>query len=205
MFVIGFELIRKGKAGDIAQLLEHSAQHTLGQSIASVSNSVCSDAVAMAVGNDDEVFPGGVTSELCLMHQAMKMGQTGVGQLERTKMKVIQNEFVEGKKLYNMVHRLASFFSYSDSLRELHVHCGTTKCVKIRLKLDVNTTRVTVIWALLMSVLRMKSVCYLHRFPDNYSERARLGPPGLHRHVYLRSCFEHHSCHHYFGTVRATL
>jgi hypothetical protein len=56
-----------------------------------------------------------------------------------------------------MVHRLAAFFSYSDSLRELHVHCGTTKCVKIRLKLDLNTTRVTAIWALLMSVLRMKS------------------------------------------------
>jgi len=155
--VIGFELIRKGKAGDIAQLIEHCAQHTLGKSIASVSNSVCSDAAAMAVANDDEVFPGGVTSELCLMHQTMKMGQTGVGQLERTKMKVIQNEFVEGKKLYNMVHRLASFFSYSDRLRELHVHCITTKCVKIRLKLDVNTTRVTAIWALFMSVLRMKS------------------------------------------------
>ena len=72
-------------------------------------------------------------------------------------MKVIQNEFVEGKKLYNMVHRLAAFFSYSDRLRELHVHCVTTKCATIRLKLDVNTTRVTAIWALFMSVLRMKS------------------------------------------------
>jgi len=62
--VIGFELIRKGKAGDIAKLIEDCAQHTLGKSIASVSNSVCSDAAAMAVANDDEVFPGGVTSEL---------------------------------------------------------------------------------------------------------------------------------------------
>ena len=65
----------------------------------------------MAVANDDKVFPGGVTSELCLMHQTIKMGQTGVGQLGRTKMKVIQNEFPDGKHLYNVVHRLAVFFS----------------------------------------------------------------------------------------------
>ena len=134
--------------------IEHS-KHLVSPS--SVSNSVCSDAVAMDVTNDDEVFPGGVTSDLCLMHQTMKIGQTGVGQLERTKMKVIQNEFVEDKKIYNMVHRLDVFFSYSDRFRELYAHCVTTKCVKIRLKLDLNTTRVTVIWALLMSVLRMKS------------------------------------------------
>ena len=94
----------------------------------------------MAVANDDEVFPGGVTSELCLMHQAMKMGQTGVGQLERTKMKVIQNEFVEGKKLYTMVHRLAAFFSYLDRLRELHVHCGTT-CPHIESTYDIPRLR----------------------------------------------------------------
>jgi hypothetical protein len=77
-------------------------------------------------------------------------------------MKVIQNEFVEGKKLYNMVYRLTTLFNCSDSRRELHVHWITTKCLRIRLKLDVNTTRVTSIWALFMSVFRMKSVIVAH-------------------------------------------
>jgi hypothetical protein len=125
--VIGFELIRKGKGGDITQLIQHCSQHTLGKSIVSVSNSVYSDVEIMDVANDDEVFPGGVTRELYLMHQTMKMGQTGVGKLEHTKMKVIQNEFVQGKKLYNIVHRLVVFFRYSDRLREMYVHCVTTK------------------------------------------------------------------------------
>ena len=98
-----------------------------GKSIVSVSNSVYSDVETMDVANDDEVFPGGVTRELCLMHQTMKMGQTGVGKLEHTKMKVIQNEFVQGKKLYNIVHRLVAFFRYSHRLREMYVHCVTTK------------------------------------------------------------------------------
>ena len=62
--VIGFEVLESGKACDVADLIEAAAQFTLGRSIDSVTNVVTSDGAALAVAEQDEIFPGGPTSEL---------------------------------------------------------------------------------------------------------------------------------------------
>jgi hypothetical protein len=154
--VIGFEVLQSGKAENVAAVIERAAQHTLGKSVKEVINSTFSDGAALQVAQCKEVFPGAVNSDLCLNDESMKMGQSSVGELERTTMKVIQNEFVGGKMLYNMVHKLVAYFSYSDRLDSLWTYCDSSKCVKIRLKLDLNKTRVTAMHNLLLSVIRMK-------------------------------------------------
>ena len=81
-------------------------------------------------------------SDLCLMHSAMKPGQAAVGELVRSRNKVIQNEFPDDKHLYNVVHKLVAYFIYSDRLDKLHTYCDKTGCVKTKLQLDINKTRV---------------------------------------------------------------
>jgi hypothetical protein len=145
------------KVSDIAHVIEAAAQCTFGRSIHSVTNLVTSDGAALAVAEQEEVFPGGVDSDLCLMHSAMKPGQAAEGELVRSRNKVIQNEFPDGKHLYNVVHKLAAYFSYSDRLDKLHTYCDKTGCVKINLQLDINKTRVATIHGLFLSVILMKS------------------------------------------------
>ncbi len=89
--VIGFEVLKSGKAENVAAVIERAAQHTLGKSVKEVINSACSDGAALKVAQCEEVFPGAVNSDLCLMHEGMKMGQSAVGELERTAMKVIHS------------------------------------------------------------------------------------------------------------------
>ena len=174
MLAIGFEVLESGKACDVAKLIETAAQFTLGRSIDSVTNLVTCDGAAMSVAEQDEIFPGGPTSELCLMHSAMKMGQAAVGELLRSRNKVVQNEFREGKLLYDLVHKMAAWFSYSDRLDKLHVYCDTTGCVKIKLQLDINKTRVSAIHNLFLSVIRMKPAiqAYTSEFTKRPAELA---------------------------------
>ena len=47
--VIGFEVLKSGKAENVAAVIERAAQHTLGKSVKEVINSACSDGAALKV------------------------------------------------------------------------------------------------------------------------------------------------------------
>lgn len=76
----------------------------------------------------------------CLMHNEMKVSLSLLGKLVRTRNKVVVNPFPEGMQIVQVVKALIKKFHHGH-IQELWDHC--TDCVKLRLNLSENATRVT--------------------------------------------------------------
>ena len=102
------------------------------------------------------------------------MSASGIGDLTRTKKKCPTNPFPEGQKLINKVHKLAAYFSYGDRWDKL-VERGKKELPHdiptARLRLDLNTTRVSARWNLLYSCIRQHKLLRLHEATKNPAEK----------------------------------
>jgi hypothetical protein len=105
----------------------------------------------------------GLDEEVCGMHDGDKIGQSAVGGLVRTKNKTPINPFPEGQALIKKAHALGTHFSYSNRHNTLmSFRLQVKDQPEIRIKVDLNTTRVAAQHNLLHSELQLNRLLRLY-------------------------------------------
>ena len=89
------------------------------------------------------------------MHDNDKVGSSAVGNLTRSRNKVVQNPFPLGQALLKKARKLAVHFSYAQRINRLFEFCKTYGCKKITPKIDNNGTRIMAVWRLIHSMLTL--------------------------------------------------
>ena len=168
---IGFTRCSSTKAQSIADLIEVLFKDKLNRRLASVANLMVSDGGAKKVSklcNIDE-------SETCDMHDADKIGQSATGKLVRSHNHIPVNPFEGGLDVIKKAHAIALWFNVgerTDLLFKARDLLGGKDIPRVRLQLDLNSTRIAAQHRLLFSILRMnKSIKYfeLQCIPDDES------------------------------------
>jgi hypothetical protein len=95
--------------------------------------------------------------ESCDMHQGDKIGRSAIGDLVRSKNKVPVNPFPAGQILMKKCHSMAVYFSYGKRHKELLKFRSNVPggLAQIKLKVDLNDTRVSARHGLLYSEIRL--------------------------------------------------
>ena len=95
--------------------------------------------------------------EWCDMHQGDKIGRSAVGDLVRSKNRVPVNPFPACQTLMKKCHSMAVHFSYGTRQQDLMKFAENVPggLAKIKLKLDLNDTRVSARHSLLYSEIRL--------------------------------------------------
>jgi hypothetical protein len=102
------------------------------------------------------------------MHDGDKIGQSAVGGLIRSKNKVQINPFPEGQELMKKAHRLGTYFSYSTRHAELMSFRQQIKDQpELKIKVDLNTTRIAAQQGLLNSELKLNRLLRLYMTVHN--------------------------------------
>jgi hypothetical protein len=89
------------------------------------------------------------------MHDMDKPQASAIGKLVRSSKRKLVNPFPAGIALWKKAHALGVHFSYSHLLATLHQLCAQVKCVKIKVQLDLNDTRVAAQHGLFLSDIEM--------------------------------------------------
>ena len=135
-----------------AATLEGVVTRTMGYSSEVLIHSVISDLAAVSVAKEMDQ-----EADECEMHQSDKIGKSAIGDLVRTRKKIPINPFPEGQSLKNKCHKMATYFSYSTRHSELMNLQESTPggFATIRIKVDLNETRVSAVYFLLLSEIRL--------------------------------------------------
>ena len=136
-----------GTAPAVADILR-DVMHSHDLDFGTVIASSMQDGAAVAVASEL-----GMEKESCLMHSADKLGAAGIGDLVRSKNKVEINPFSEGQAVMSTATGIATYFNYSSRFEQLVAVAGSV-CTVIRLRKDLNGTRIAAKWNLLYSLLR---------------------------------------------------
>ena len=98
------------------------------------------------------------------MHVGDKLGMAAIGDLLRSKNKVIINAFPEGQEIAATDHETATYYHYGKRTSELHKFDRMVPggCAEIKLKNDRSTTRVSPRKFMINSVLRMHKALRMH-------------------------------------------
>ena len=80
---------------------------------------------------------------ICLMHDNDKLGQSGIGQLVRSRNKKEVNPFPEGQELIAKLRTVAKHFSYASRLDKLKAICKRVGVAAICPKIDKNLVLAT--------------------------------------------------------------
>jgi hypothetical protein len=109
--------------------------------------------------------------ELCDMHQGDKIGRSAVGDLVRSKNKVPVNPFPTGQALMKKCHAMAVYFSYGKRHSQLLQFSNNVPggLAPIKLKLDLNDTRVSARHGLLYSEIRLNKGLKLYGIANEQS------------------------------------
>lgn len=152
---IGMSPPSNASAGPTAELLRTLSEERMGvgfdKTVASFKQYKATAAVAKAM--EYEV-------DNCDMHQTSKMSESAVGSLVRKKKQII-NRFSEGEEVIRVAHVMGKFFSYSSRNEELAECSRAVASAVLRIKLDVNGTRLTAKHGLLHSILRLNKALNL--------------------------------------------
>ena len=117
--------------------------------------SVRSDGCAMGVANFMQLEECGA-SEICEMHSTDKISQSAIGTLVRSKNKTLINPFLEGKELVEKAHAIGVYFSYGERVTNLSTIAKSMEnSANITIKVDKNGTRISAVYRLFHSLLRM--------------------------------------------------
>ena len=105
------------------------------------------------------------------MHQGDKFGRSAIGLLVRSRKKTVINPFDGGLSLYDKAHKMAAHFSYGNRRSKPHDITKTIGGPMIRLKLDLNTTRVASICILFALALRINKSLRMYSTTGNFEWR----------------------------------
>ena len=155
-----------------ARLLETTVRETTGRWYGSAFHSTIADMAALGVAREEQHDEGG-----CDMHQAGKIARRGIADLPRSKGKVVQDPFPEAQALMKKTHRAATWVSASGAKQKELVALVDTRSMdapKIRIKVDLNTTRVSARLNLIFTTLRMHKVIKMYSALYPGSRPARL-------------------------------
>lgn len=144
----------------VAAKLDEAFIDVLALSYQEVCNQTESDAAALGVARQfghDEL--------ICDMHSVDKIPRAMLGDLVRSKGKVVLNPFPEAQVLMGKLHKAAVYFSYSTRWDKLMAFRSVVPggFAKVRPKTDHNTTRVSSRRSLVFSLVR------LHKGLDLYA------------------------------------
>jgi hypothetical protein len=102
------------------------------------------------------------------MHDGDKIGQSAVGGLIRSRLKVQINPFPEGQELMKKAHKLGTYFSYGNRHAQLMTFRLQVKDQpELKIKVDLNTTRVAAQHGLLNSELKLNRLLRLYMTVHN--------------------------------------
>ena len=153
---LGMKPLPDNKDKTAARLLETTVHDITGRWYTTVAHSTIADMAALGVARKEQHDEGG-----CDMHQADKVARRGIADLTRSKDNVVQDPFPEAQELMKTVHQAATWFSSSGPRQnELVALVDTHKmdAPKIRIAVDLNTTRVSARLNLIFTTLRMHKV-----------------------------------------------
>ena len=105
----------------------------------------------------------GIDEQVCGMHDGYKIGQEAVGGLVRTKNKIPVNPVPEGQVLIKKAHTLGTYFSYINRHAKLmSLRLQVKDKPELKLKVDLNTTRVAAQHGLLYSDVKLNRLLRLY-------------------------------------------
>ena len=147
----------------MADVFAGLCKNTTGYDINSICNSCVQDVAARGVGTELNL-----ASTDCSMHQGDKPGRSAIGLLVRSRKKTVINPFDKGFALYEKAHKMAAHFSYGSRRSKLMEIARSVNGPVIRLKLDLNTTRISAERDLFFSELRMNKSLKMYCTTGNF-------------------------------------
>lgn len=148
---LGFSRCHDATAAALAKLIESTVEDVT--KVKGTIRSSIQDFATLAVSR--YLQDGEIEEEGCAMHNDDKIGSWAVGKLKKHKNRQEVEPFPEGVQLMSKVHNLAKHFSYGERLAKLHEFCKLTGTACITPKLDLNGTRISAQYNLLLSTLRL--------------------------------------------------
>mmetsp|Transcript_17226 Transcript_17226/g.55920 ORF Transcript_17226/g.55920 Transcript_17226/m.55920 type:complete len:852 (-) Transcript_17226:375-2930(-) len=154
---LGMVPIGESTNRNTASLLKDLSLERMGIAYTKVVANVVQDRAAIGVAGEL-----GYEEEGCDMHDISKITRSAIGDLTRSRNKKVINAFPEGQKIMKKAHDMAKYFSYGKRADDLLAMSKGIDGPEIRLKLDLNETRVTARHSLLHSELRLNRAlkCY---------------------------------------------
>jgi hypothetical protein len=155
-FVICFDFPRssENKDLDVATLARQSFGELTGLHFDAVFASGIQDAAARGVSKHLEL-----EDEVCGMHSGDKLLRSATGDLTRSKNRVVVNPFEDCVKMMANARKMATDFTWDGHSEALWAlgkeHAGAENVPQIRLKVDLNGTRVASQHGLLVSEIRL--------------------------------------------------
>ena len=144
---------------------------TLGFTYEEVMHSTIQDCAALGVATEL-----GHDRDPCEMHQDDKPNRAGFGYLTRSKNGVVINPFPECQDLLSRLHKLGVHFSFSTRFDTMILMLDTAgvRSPRIRIAVDLNTTRVSACLNLIHSALRMHKLLLVYAAANPLSPVAKV-------------------------------
>ena len=154
----GFLYSAVNDAGTVAGLLkstfEARTKLQYDGAVALVKSDRAAISVAGAAGTTETETTG--VGEGCDMHDIDKVGASALGVLLRSKNGAVVNPFVGGKAILEHVHDVGVHFSRAQTRQQLLMDAANTvQAPNIRIKVDLNSTRIAAGHMLFVSALRL--------------------------------------------------
>jgi len=155
---IGFERCADGRDVAVAEKFRETLLTNSGHRFDDIVCTVIQDRAAKGVSGHL-----GLDEEVCGMHDGDKIGQSALGGLVRSKNKTPVNPFPEGQAIMKKAHTLGTHFSYSNRHSILmSFRLQVKDQPELRIKVDLNTTRVAAQHSLLHSELLLNRLLRLY-------------------------------------------
>jgi hypothetical protein len=153
ILAIAFARCDDGTAVGHADLFTEKFEATTQCKVGEVLHHMVSDVAARKTA---EVLD--VDDDACEMHQSDKIARAAIGQLTKSRKKVVTNPFDEGQAVMKRMHNLCKEFSWSKRRNALQDICRreSVNIKYITPKLDLNTTRVASQQGMLESVIHLR-------------------------------------------------
>jgi len=144
----------------VAELFKDVCLERTGYALTDLVGNAISDRAAKGVQGTL-----GLEEEVCMMHDADKLGASAIGSLVRSRQKQIVNPFPEGQRIYKLAHKMGVHFSYGERQAKLYACADGINVAqpKIKIKLDLNGTRVAAQHCLFESELRLNRLLRVYQ------------------------------------------
>ena len=167
----GFPRSKENKDIKVAELSVLTFEEVSGYKFDAIFASAISDRAAKGVAGEL-----GLVEEVCAMHDGDKLGQSATGALVRSKNKRSVNPFPEGVKLMANARKMGTDFTWDTWHEKLWAlgeqQAGADAVPHIKIKVDLNGTRVAAQHSLLLSELRL-----YHALRNWHLEKSTIAKP----------------------------